>query len=174
MEPGWYDCYRCPLHHNGRAPWRGDPRAQVVFIGEAPGRSEARLGKAFIGPAGKLLDKIIVTAQDHRKPFTCGFCNVVGCMPLDERGHTRPPTLEEIETCRPNLVAHLRALKPALVVLVGRIAREHAPPALREAGVYNQCAIVHPAHILRQDTGYQFGLFNEAVHRIRTAWEEIR
>ena len=55
------DCQRCKL-----APKRknivfgaGDPKAELVFVGEAPGSDEDEQGVPFVGRAGQLLTKII-------------------------------------------------------------------------------------------------------------------
>jgi DNA polymerase len=55
------DCRRCKL-----APGRrhlvfgvGNPKAQLVFVGEAPGADEDAKGEPFVGRAGQLLTEII-------------------------------------------------------------------------------------------------------------------
>lgn len=53
-------CVACPL---GEARIRmvfgeGDPKAQMMFIGEGPGRDEDLQGRPFVGKAGELLDKM--------------------------------------------------------------------------------------------------------------------
>ena len=40
---------------------KGNPNAQIVFIGEAPGAKEDLLGIPFVGAAGKKLDKLLNT-----------------------------------------------------------------------------------------------------------------
>ena len=37
----------------------GDPRADLMFVGEAPGFHEDQQGVPFVGQAGKLLDKLL-------------------------------------------------------------------------------------------------------------------
>src|SRR4029434_8467960 len=55
------ECQRCKL-----APTRstivygsGNPKAEIVFVGEAPGYEEDQQGLPFVGEAGRLLTKII-------------------------------------------------------------------------------------------------------------------
>ena len=54
-------CKECPLHE-GRTRTvfgAGNPKTNLLFIGEAPGRDEDRVGVPFVGRAGQLLDKIL-------------------------------------------------------------------------------------------------------------------
>ncbi len=55
------DCQRCSL---GRVRTNlvfgeGNPKAEIVFVGEAPGRDEDVQGRPFVGRAGQLLTRII-------------------------------------------------------------------------------------------------------------------
>ena len=38
----------------------GDEKAKWLFIGEGPGRNEDLRGEPFVGPAGKLLDNMLL------------------------------------------------------------------------------------------------------------------
>src|SRR5262245_48521044 len=42
---------------------RGNPEAKLLLIGEAPGPQENIKGKPFVGPAGQLLDKVLLSAN---------------------------------------------------------------------------------------------------------------
>src|SRR5687767_4285986 len=46
---------------------RGDPRADVMFVGEQPGDKEDLAGEPFVGPAGQLLDKVMEAAGIDRR-----------------------------------------------------------------------------------------------------------
>src|SRR5258708_15369610 len=55
------DCTRCKLHR-GRTKLvfgDGNPKADLVFVGEGPGRDEDAQGLPFVGRAGKLLTQMI-------------------------------------------------------------------------------------------------------------------
>ena len=56
------DCTRCKLHASRRSIvfGVGAEDAPLMFVGEAPGEQEDRRGEPFVGPAGELLDKMIV------------------------------------------------------------------------------------------------------------------
>src|SRR6202011_2303843 len=56
------DCTRCRLHKQGRKQivfGVGNPRAELMFIGEAPGADEDQQGEPFVGRAGQLLNNMI-------------------------------------------------------------------------------------------------------------------
>src|SRR5580700_11034755 len=56
------DCTRCPLHKQGRKQivfGVGNPKADLMFIGEAPGADEDQQGEPFVGRAGQLLNNMI-------------------------------------------------------------------------------------------------------------------
>ncbi len=55
------DCTRCKLH-KGRTNLVfgvGNPRAELMFVGEGPGADEDAQGEPFVGRAGQLLNNMI-------------------------------------------------------------------------------------------------------------------
>jgi len=75
------DCRRCPLC-KGRANLvfgEGNPKAQILFVGEGPGREEDEQGRPFVGEAGRLLTKIIAAMGRTREEVY--IANVVKCRP---------------------------------------------------------------------------------------------
>ena len=109
------DCQRCKL-----APTRstivygsGNPRAQIVFVGEAPGSEEDQQGLPFVGAAGQLLTKIIESIGVKREDVY--ICNIVKCRPPGNR----TPEKDEVESCSPFLFRQLRAVQPRLVCCLG-------------------------------------------------------
>ena len=55
------ECTRCKLHttRNKIVFGAGNPRAELVFVGEGPGHDEDVQGLPFVGRAGKLLTQMI-------------------------------------------------------------------------------------------------------------------
>ncbi len=101
----------------------GNPRAQVVLVGEAPGRNEWQAGTPFIGKSGRLLRDYLV--QSGFEGGHLAFMNCVMCRPTDlvEGFHKdRPPTQKEVKACMGNLLKQLELVSPFIVVAVGRIA----------------------------------------------------
>jgi DNA polymerase len=95
---------------------RGNPAAELVFIGEAPGADEDRLGEPFVGKAGQLLDKMIAAMGYGRDDVY--VCNVTKCRPPDNR---KPEPLE-MATCLPHLHEQLAVVQPRVIVALGATA----------------------------------------------------
>lgn len=94
----------------------GPPTADVMIVAEAPGFWEDQKGVPFVGAAGKNLDALLEEAGLRRDDVY--ITNVVKARPPGNRD----PTDEEIEACRPILEGQISAIKPKLVVALGRIA----------------------------------------------------
>jgi len=112
------DCVRCPL---GRTRTKfvfgvGNPKADIMFVGEAPGKDEDLQGEPFVGRAGKLLDKILEATGFRREEVY--IANVLKCRPPENRD----PLPEEMETCSPYLLEQIQLINPKFIVCLGRIA----------------------------------------------------
>src|SRR5688500_8746304 len=97
----------------------GHATADLLFVGEGPGAEEDRQGLPFVGRSGKLLDRLVeeeigLTRADWY------VANVVKCRPPGNRD----PKPEEIEACRPFLEAQLAAIRPRVIVSLGRFASQ--------------------------------------------------
>lgn len=121
-------CLKCPL---GKSRTKfvfgvGNPKARLMFVGEGPGFQEDRKGEPFVGPAGQLLDKILVAMKLSRKDVY--IANMVKCHPMiepdqpDKRGNDRPPTQEEMATCYPYLQKQISLIRPKLLCALGSTA----------------------------------------------------
>lgn len=108
-------CTSCRLHagRTHAVPGEGPLDANVLLLGEAPGREEDESGRPFVGAAGRILDTALKAARLPRE--TVYITNVVKCRPADNRA----PKVDEIEACRPYLVAQIAALRPKVVVTLG-------------------------------------------------------
>jgi len=94
----------------------GNPKAEIVFVGEAPGQREDEQGKPFVGPAGKLLDELLGSIDLKREDVY--ITNVVKFRPPANRD----PTPEEKEACLPFLQMEISIIKPKVIVPLGRHA----------------------------------------------------
>lgn len=109
-------CAKCPLHE-GRlhaVPGEGTGRSGLLLVGEAPGRKEDESGRPFVGAAGKNLDLALAEAGLARAD--CFITSVVKCRPPGNRD----PTEAEKAMCRPYLDVQVRALRPRVIVALGR------------------------------------------------------
>src|ERR1700722_5762415 len=79
------NCTRCKLHKSRKKIvfGVGNPKADLVFIGEGPGRDEDIQGEPFVGRAGKLLTQMIEAMSLRREDVY--ICNVVKCRPPENR-----------------------------------------------------------------------------------------
>lgn len=66
-----YTCSRCQLSRfrTNIVVYRGNPRTDVMVVGEGPGEQEDLQGKPMVGPTGsylvRLLDKYGLTLYDY-------------------------------------------------------------------------------------------------------------
>src|ERR1700726_2444403 len=149
------DCTRCKLHR-GRTKLvfgNGNPKAELVFVGEGPGRDEDIQGEPFVGRAGKLLTQMIEAMSLQRKDVY--ICNVVKCRPPENR----TPEKDEVETCSPFLLRQLDAVSPKVMVCLGSVAAQtlletnrgisHFRGEWLEFRGKKLMATYHPAYLLR-------------------------
>ncbi len=149
------DCTRCKLC-KGRTNLVfgvGNPKAELVFVGEGPGADEDAQGIPFVGRAGQLLTKMIEAMGWRRDDVY--ICNVVKCRPPNNRN----PEPDEIEACEPFLKAQLWAIGPKAIVTLGKFAaqtllRDPTPITRLRGGwrTYEGVPLMptfHPAYLLR-------------------------
>lgn len=145
----------------------GNPRAELVFVGEAPGVEEDRQGEPFVGRAGQLLTTIIVKAMKMRREDVY-ICNVLKCRPPENRD----PNPEEIYHCEPHLLRQLEVIKPKIICALGRVAAQTLLKTAESTGRlrgkwHNYHGIplrvtYHPAYLLRNPADK------------RKCWEDIQ
>lgn len=96
----------------------GNPRADVVFIGEAPGQEEDLQGEPFVGASGQLLTKILGALGYSRDEVY--ICNILKCRPPNNRD----PQPHEVQHCEPHLKRQLAILQPRVICCLGRVAAQ--------------------------------------------------
>ena len=113
-------CTRCKLCKGRKTivVGEGNPQAELVFVGEGPGEQEDIQGRPFVGKAGQLLDKMIQAMGLAREQVY--ICNVVKCRPPGNRN----PEQDEIEACGAFLYRQLDAIRPKVVVALGKFAAQ--------------------------------------------------
>ena len=73
------DCTRCRLHKQGRKQivfGVGNPKTELMFIGEAPGADEDQQGEPFVGRAGQLLNNMTLWASTRRNCVFAAGCTI--------------------------------------------------------------------------------------------------
>lgn len=148
-------CTRCKLHKARKQIvfGVGNPKAQLVFVGEGPGRDEDEQGEPFVGRAGKLLTQMIEAMSLRRQDVY--ICNVVKCRPPENR----LPEKDEIATCSPYLIRQLDVIHPKVICCLGACSAQTllntAQGISRFRGEWFEfrgaklIATYHPAYLLR-------------------------
>jgi uracil-DNA glycosylase len=140
----------------------GSPTARLLFVGEQPGNSEDLEGAPFVGPAGRLLDTVLVQAGIDRGEVY--VTNVVKHFkwrraPTGKRRIHDKPSSAQVEACRPWLEAEVARIGPELIVCLGataaqallgksfRVTQRHGEVVESDLGP--AVATTHPSAILR-------------------------
>ncbi|MEY2981342.1 MAG: hypothetical protein RL562_1569 [Planctomycetota bacterium] len=162
-------CRKCKLcdHRTQTVFGEGAADARVLFVGEAPGAREDEQGRPFVGPAGRLLTRIIENAMGLRRDEVY-IANVNKCRPPGNRN----PEPDEVAACLPFLHAQIRAVRPDVIVVLGRVAAHSLLGTHQSMGQLRGRALDlhgipvvptwHPAYLLR----------NEAAKA--DTWEDIK
>jgi len=170
LEQDVLGCKRCRLWEtrNKAVFGAGNPKADLVLVGEAPGGEEDKQGIPFVGRAGMLLTKILKSIGFERDEVY--IANVLKCRPPGNRD----PLADEVEACEPYLAEQIAAIKPKVICALGA----HAARTLLRLGpstsisslrgvVHNYrgvplVATYHPAYLLR------------SPNKKRDTWEDVK
>lgn len=145
-------CGLCSTRHNV-VFGDGNPRAEIMFVGEGPGEQEDLSGIPFVGAAGQLLTQMLEIIDLDRSQYY--ITNIVKCRPP----RNRDPQNTEQEACIGYLRRQTRMIKPKIIICLGRIAamklirsdyritREHGQWV--KNGPFWMTAIYHPSALLR-------------------------
>ena len=149
------ECTRCKLHRTRNKIVYGDgnPKAELVFVGEGPGHDEDVQGLPFVGRAGKLLTQMIEAMGLQRKDVY--ICNVVKCRPPENR----QPEKDEVAACSPFLSRQIDSIAPKVIVCLGSTAAQTILQTNRGISQFRGqwlefrgrklIATYHPAYLLR-------------------------
>jgi len=96
----------------------GNPKADLMILGEAPGAEEDRQGKPFVGPAGRLLDLMMGAIGLDRQSYY--ITNVCFWRPPGNR----KPSEAEWAACRPFVIRHIELVRPKFLLLLGGSAAQ--------------------------------------------------
>jgi DNA polymerase len=165
------DCRRCGLCEGRKTIVFGDgnPDADILFVGEGPGQQEDERGLPFVGRAGELLTQMIEKGIEIPRNSVY-ICNIVKCRPPKNR----TPLPPEVSACRPFLDGQIDAVKPRVIVALGKpatsllLGRDVAITRVR--GTWHEyrgiplMPTLHPAYVLRQYT----------PENRRSVWEDLK
>ncbi|HEV8141238.1 MAG TPA: uracil-DNA glycosylase [Methylomirabilota bacterium] len=170
QERALQGCRRCKLC-DGRSTivfGSGNPRAELVVIGEGPGADEDAQGLPFVGRAGQLLTKMLESVQLSRDEVF--ITNAVLCRPPGNRN----PEVDELAACRPFLDAKLDVIQPKVVLALGSVATQALLQTKEAIGKlrgrlhpFGNAVLIptfHPAFLLR----------NPGPEYRRMAWDDLK
>lgn len=108
-------CARCNLHEsrNFVVFGEGNPKAEILIIGEGPGKNEDLSGRPFVGAAGNILDAGLKTIGLQRKDVY--ITNIVRCRPPQNR----KPAKDEIKECLFWLEHQVDIIQPKVILALG-------------------------------------------------------
>lgn len=114
------DCKACKLSATRTHIVFGDgnPKADLLFVGEGPGRDEDIQGLPFVGKSGQLLTKMITAMGLSREKVY--IANIIKCRPPNNRN----PEADEIAACSPFLAQQIAAIAPKVVCALGTFAAQ--------------------------------------------------
>jgi DNA polymerase len=163
-------CTRCKLcqARNTIVFGAGNPRAELIVIGEGPGADEDAQGVPFVGRAGQLLTKMLDSVQISRDEVY--ITNTVKCRPPGNRN----PESDELAACAPVLAGQFTTLQPKVVLSLGSVATQALLGTKEPIGKlrgrmhpYGSAVLIptfHPAFLLR----------NPGQEYKRMAWDDLK
>ena len=157
----------------------GNPKSQIMIVGEGPGEKEDLLGKPFVGEAGMLLNKMLNAIKIKRENIY--ITNVVNYRPPNNR----KPEFSEIKRYSIFLREHISIINPKILILMGSTAMEallgQKLKISKERGKWKEIIInqktfitiltFHPAYLLRQPDQKKFSW--EDLKNIRKKIDEL-
>lgn len=156
-------CKLCVNLSTDYVPSLGNPTANLMLIGQSPGKREVELGRPFVGPAGELLDFMLLEAGIDRDR-DCYIANILKCRPPGNR----PSVPAERANCwRQWLHDEIRIVNPRFVLLLGKEAHTTVLAKVLEKNPFGHKLVYqsklrtyitsyHPAYFLRQQDFSEF------------------
>ena len=121
------ECKNCGLwrHATQTVFGEGPARARIMLVGEQPGNDEDLQGRPFVGPAGRLMDRLLVEVGiDRNKVYVTNAVKHFKWEPRGKRRIHKKPSSLEIAACRPWLDREIAALRPKVIVCLGATAAQ--------------------------------------------------
>ena len=153
----------------------GDATAKLVIVAEGPSAADNHTTLPFSGPAGDLLDEVLVANGLTRADIW--LTNIIKCRAASLKGgvlKNRPPRASEIKACSKWLDGELTLIQPPVIVCMGAPAAKalihRSFRITEERGVWFTdtlytpftMATFNPAYVLRQE-GENFMALRQVV-----------
>ena len=159
----------------------GNPDSLLMLVGEAPGAEEEKQGEPFVGPAGQLLDKMLVAmGLDRGGVYISNLCKYRPAISGGAQGTgNRAPTAAEMAACVEFVREEIEIIRPRVIVALGATASEgllgRKVAITRERGQWQTfegiplMLTLHPSYLLR---AAQEGPVRGNAEK-RKAWEDL-
>ena len=121
LQQEYSTCTKCSALCTSRSQvvfGSGNPKAEVLLIGEAPGANEDKQGIPFCGMSGQVLNELLTSVGLSREDIF--ITNTILCRPENNRN----PAKEEVENCRERLDTLIAIMQPKVIVTIGNFATE--------------------------------------------------
>lgn len=149
------DCTRCALHATrSRILFgSGNPRADLVIVGEWPNSADDGEGLLFSGQEGELLTKMLAAIKIDLNDVY--LASIVKC----KASEVSPPQAEQVRACVPFLWSQLEVIAPKVICAMGPLAAQTIlktnKPLIRLRGkfhTFNAIPVMptfHPSYLLK-------------------------
>jgi len=155
-------CQACPIWACAKQTvyGTGNSQAEIMIVGEQPGRQEDEAGTPFVGPTGEYLKKALahLSIPLSKIYFTNAVKHFKHRVEADKIIY-QTPTINEINACKPWLLAEIDLIKPKMIICLGLVAAKSLLSAgfhfKQNRGIlhtYEQIPVMptyHPSAILR-------------------------
>ena len=152
----------------------GNPMAEIMFVGEAPGAEEEAKGEPFVGPAGQLLNKMIVAmGLERRQVYISNICKFRPGMPGQDTNNRRPSPAEiaasltfieqEIQLVQPKVIIALGATAAEGLLATPNVVVGRARGKFHDYQGYPVMVTYHPSYLLH----------NPSMSEKRKVWEDL-
>lgn len=172
------DCRRCGLcaERHTIVFGVGAEQAVLMVVGDGPGHDEDLGGEPFVGPAGQMLDRMLLNVLGLSRAQVY-LTNVVKCRPPGNRN----PRPDELAACQPFLERQILAVQPRVILVLGAVALRALTGAgqglLKQRGhwlTWRNIEVLptfHPDHLLRNPDEKKRAF--EDLKKLKTRLDEI-
>lgn len=139
----------------------GNPNADLMLVGEAPSSTDDATGIPYSGPAGDVLDELLIEAGASREEVW--ITNLLRCYEgreRDGRPENQPARTSEIRACARWLNLEIQYVSPRVIVAIGapaaralispdfRLTEQRGAIHTRPDGI-KVIATTQPAYVMR-------------------------
>ena len=144
----------------------GNPKANLMLVGEAPGAEEDKQGEPFVGPAGQLLNKILKAIDFDRDDVY--IANILKHRPPGNRN----PNPDERLRSLPYLFRQIELISPKIILCLGRVS---ATTLLKkEDSLRNLRGSFYPFHGAELTVTYHPAALLRNPQWKRPTWEDVQ